>query len=48
MLREHDGDIAHERDVPNHAANDILPCQKILIPRVQVRVISDVVVAFCQ
>lgn len=46
MLAQQDGDVAHERNVANDAPNHLLlPIQVVLAARIELGVISIVVVA---
>ena len=49
MLAQQDRDVAHERYIPHHAPDHIpRPIQIVLPARIQLRVVSRVVVAFGQ
>jgi hypothetical protein len=45
VLRQHDGNIAHERHEPNHAADDVLPLEVVLPPGIQIGIVGTIVVA---
>lgn len=48
MLRQHNRDISHKRNVAHHAADNVLSGQVILSRRIQARIVSGIVVALRQ